>query len=184
MKSLHEPELDEAFVSRKEIFKGKILKISVDTIKLPNGREACRELAKHPGAVAVIAKTDTDELILVKQFRYPINSVLYEIPAGKLDPDEAPLACAKRELSEETGYTAKNWQLLGSIVTTPGFSDEVIHIFLATGLELYQQHPDEDEFVEVESFVFAQIKNMIISGEIYDAKTLSAICYYQLLFNN
>ena len=158
MKKIHQENLDEKFVSRKQGFDGRLLKVMVDTVTLPNGME-------------------DGSIIFVKQYRYAVGSVLYELPAGKLDkPDEDPLDCAKRELSEETGYTAKNWQKLTSIVTTPGFTDEVIHLYAATGLEKFNQHTDEDEFIDIAALKPAEVRAMLQNEEIFDAKTLSALC--------
>lgn len=105
--------------------------MNIDSVILPNGRETTRELIHHPGAVAIVPILDDGSIIFVKQYRYPVGTVMYEIPAGKLDPGEEPDVCAERELSEETGYSAKEWQRLTSIVTTPGFTDEVIHLYAA-----------------------------------------------------
>ena len=114
-----------------------------------------------------------------------MGSVLYELPAGKLDhPNEDPLDCAKRELSEETGYEAAEWQKLTSIVTTPGFTDEVIHLYLARGLKKFDQHTDEDEFIDIEAVKPEEVRRMLLDGEIFDAKTLSALCMMQLVNKN
>ena len=197
MKKIHQENLDEKFVSRKQGFDGRLLKVMVDTVTLPNGRETTREIIAHPGAVCVVPVLEDGSIIFVKQYRYAVGSVLYELPAGKLDkpdedpldcakrelpagkldkPDEDPLDCAKRELSEETGYTAKNWQKLTSIVTTPGFTDEVIHLYAATGLEKFNQHTDEDEFIDIAALKPAEVRAMLQNEEIFDAKTLSALC--------
>ena len=124
---------------------------------------------------------DDGSMVFVKQYRYPLGTVLYEIPAGKLDPDEDPDVCARRELSEETGYSAREWQKLTSIVTTPGFTDEVIHLYAARGLEKYAQHTDEDEFIDIVVLTPQQVKQMVLEGTIYDSKTLSALCLLELL---
>ena len=114
-----------------------------------------------------------------------MGSVLYELPAGKLDhPNEDPLDCAKRELSEETGYEAAEWQKLTSIVTTPGFTDEVIHLYLARGLKKFDQHTDEDEFIDIEAIKPEEVRRMLLDEEIFDAKTLSALCMMQLVNKN
>ena len=177
MKKIHQENLDEKFVSRKQGFDGRLLKVMVDTVTLPNGKETTREIIAHPGAVCVVPVLEDGSIIFVKQYRYAVGSVLYELPAGKLDkPDEDPLDCAKRELSEETGYTAKNWQKLTSIVTTPGFTDEVIHLYAATGLEKFNQHTDEDEFIDIAALKPAEVRAMLQNEEIFDAKTLSALC--------
>lgn len=181
MKKFHQRNLDETFISSKVAFAGRLLKVNIDTVTLPNGRETTRELIHHPGAVAVVPILDDGSMVFVKQYRYPLGTVLYEIPAGKLDPDEDPDVCARRELSEETGYSAREWQKLTSIVTTPGFTDEVIHLYAAHGLEKHVQHTDEDEFIDVVALTPQQVKQMVLEGTIYDSKTLSALCLLELL---
>lgn len=177
LKFFHDKELDESFISGEKVFDGVLLKVQKDTVKLPNGNTSTREYIHHSGAVAIVPITDAGEIILVKQCRYPMGTVMWEIPAGKLDhgPAEDPAECAKRELSEETGYTASHWQSLITISTTPGFTDEIIHLYKAWGLEKGEQHTDEDEFVGVKAFSPAEIKDMILTGELYDAKTLCAL---------
>lgn len=181
MKKFHQRNLDETFISSKVAFAGRLLKVNIDTVTLPNGRKTTRELIHHPGAVGIVPILDDGSIIFVKQYRYPIGTVLYEIPAGKLDLGEDPDVCAARELSEETGYKAKKWQKLTSIVTTPGFTDEVIHLYAAYGLEKHAQHTDEDEFIDVVAFKPQQIKKMVLEGDIFDSKTLSALCVLELL---
>ena len=179
MKKIHQDNLDEKFVSRRQGFDGRLLKVMVDTVTLPN------EIIAHPGAVCVVPVLDDGSIIFVKQYRYAVGSVLYELPAGKLDhPNEDPLDCAKRELSEETGYEAAEWQKLTSIVTTPGFTDEVIHIYLARGLKKFDQHTDEDEFIDIEAIKPEEVRRMLLDEEIFDAKTLSALCMMQLVNKN
>lgn len=180
MKVLHQDNLDEVRLSSESVFQGKLLKVWKDKVKLPNGREASREMIKHPGAVGILPVLPDGSLIFVKQFRYPVNSVLYEIPAGKLEPGEDPKECAVRELSEETGYAAKTWTYLTSIVTTPGFTDETIHLYLAENLTAEQQHPDEDEFLDVVKLPPQQVKAMLLKQELFDAKSLAALLIYTL----
>jgi len=119
----------EKHVSTETVFDGKLLKIAVDKVILPDGREAVRELVHHPGAVAILPVLEDGSIVFVKQYRYPLDSILYEIPAGKLEINEDPLKCATRELSEETGYSASKWSKLTTIATTPGFTDEIIHLY-------------------------------------------------------
>jgi ADP-ribose pyrophosphatase len=140
LKELHEQNLDEKFVASEEVFHGRLLKVRRDKVVLPNGVETTRELIRHPGAVAIVPVLEDGSIVFVKQYRYPVGTVLYELPAGKLEPGEDPDACAPRELSEETGYDAARLEYLTSIVTTPGFTDEVIHLYKATGLTLHSQH--------------------------------------------
>ena len=123
--------------------------MNIDSVILPNGRETTRELIHHPGAVAIVPILDDGSIIFVKQYRYPVGTVMYEIPAGKLDPGEEPDVCAERELSEETGYSAKEWQRLTSIVTTPGFTDELFTCMRRAVWKKHDQHTDEDEFIDV-----------------------------------
>lgn len=179
LKKFHEPVLDESYVegSNEEVFSGRLLKVQRDHVTLPNGNDTTREYIRHPGAVAIVPVLDDGRVVLVKQCRYPLGTLLWEIPAGKLDHGEAEDAdeCAKRELSEETGYDAAHWQRLISIATTPGFSDEIIHLYKAWGLQEYAQHTDEDEFIGVQVFSPEQLKKMIAEGELYDAKTLCAL---------
>jgi len=172
--------LDEHRISGRQVYDGNLLKVYCDEARLANGDVRPRELIRHPGAVGILAQQDDGSIILVKQHRYALGTVIYEIPAGKLDhgPDEDPLACAKRELSEETGYEAAEWEYLTSIVTTPGFSDEVIHLYRARSLTLHAQHTDEDEFINVESVPLPEVRRMVLEGKIYDAKSLSALCVY------
>lgn len=179
LKKFHEPQLDEIYVegSNEEVFSGRLLKVQRDHVTLPNGNDTTREYIHHPGAVAIVPLLDDGRVVLVKQCRYPLRTLLWEIPAGKLDHGEAedPAECARRELSEETGYEAKNWQQLVSIATTPGFSDEIIHLYKAWDLQKFAQHTDEDEFIGVQAFTPQQLRAMIAAGELYDAKTLCAL---------
>jgi len=166
----------EKKISSKDIFKGLLLHVKKDEVMLENGRKSFREYVLHPGAVAVVPILDDNKVVLVKQFRYPIGKQLLEIPAGKFDfKDEDPLECAKRELKEETGFDAKDYLYLGYIHTTPGFSNEVIHLYLARNLESGQSNPDEDEIIDVEIEDFNTVLQKCISGEITDAKTIAGI---------
>ena len=168
-------ELQEKLVSTTRIFEGKIIKVRRDEVLLPSGNTGTREVVEHQGAVAVVPVTKDGGVIMVRQFRYPVGQVLLEIPAGKLDPGERPEACALRELAEETGFVANNLRKLASIFTTPGFSNEVIHLFLAEDLIESDKKPDEDEFINTETFTPNQIRAMIANGEICDAKSLAAL---------
>ena len=170
----------EKHLSTETVFDGKFLKIAVDKVILPNGREAVRELVHHPGAVAILPILKDGSIVFVKQYRYPLDSVLYEIPAGKLDFNEDPLKCASRELSEETGYLASKWSKLTTIATTPGFTDEIIHLYLAEDLELHEQHTDDDEFIEVVTISQEDVRKMLLAETIFDAKTLCALYMYLL----
>jgi len=167
--------LTEKPVSQDYIYNGRIINLRVDQIMLPNGKSATREVIEHPGGVCVAAITENDEILLVRQFRYPYMEEILEIPAGKKDSGEDPLTCGIRELKEETGATAKNFFPLGVLYPTPGYCGEVIHLYGATELSFGEDNPDEDEFLECIKLPFERIVEMIISGEIKDAKTQAAI---------
>lgn len=183
IKKFHEESLDEKFISNKKAFAGRLLKVEIDTVELPDGSTTTREFIRHPGAVAIVPVLDDGRIVLVKQCRYPMDTIMWEIPAGKLDhgTQEDPDDCARRELSEETGYEAKHWQKLVSIATAPAFTDEVIHLYKAWGLEKFSQHTDEDEFIGVGIFSPQEVKDMILRGEIFDAKTLCALYACELI---
>ena len=142
----HDAELHEKILSEECAWKGKILDVHRLEVELPNGHRSARDIVRHPGAAAVVALTESGKIVLVRQYRTAIDRVTVEIPAGKLDPGEDPLDCAKRELHEETGFKAGRIRFLTSIVTTCGFCDEIIHIYLATKLEFDAPDPDDDEF--------------------------------------
>lgn len=167
-------KLTERKVSSKTIFEGHILKVTLDQAELPNGRLAEREVVEHPGGVAVLALEEDRTTYLVKQFRYPIQQLLLELPAGKLDGPEDHLLAAKRELSEETGLEAEEWTYLGSILVSPGFCTERLHMYLARGLSHQKQHLDEDEFLNVVPIPFDQLIAQIMDGTQDDAKTVAA----------
>ena len=171
--------LEEPTITSETIFEGKIITVQVDYVQLPNGKKATRELVKHPGAVGVVAVTEDDRLIVVRQFRKPLEKVTLEIPAGKLEPGEDPLDCAKRELAEETGYRAGEWTPLVSVFTSPGFADEQIHLYVAKQLKPGESRPDEDEFVEHTFITIEEAFSLIEKGEICDAKTVLAVYAWQ-----
>lgn len=173
-------KLKEKFISSNKIFEGNILKVNLDKVLLPNGKTSSREVVLHPGAVAILPILPNGDIVFVKQYRYPLNSIIYELPAGKLEVDEKPLECAIRELSEETGYDTKALEFLTTITTTPGFSNEIIHLYLAKNLIKSKQHLDEDEFVDVKILSVSQVKQMVLEGNIFDSKTLSALLIYFL----
>ncbi len=172
--------LREKTISSQKIFEGKMLKLRVDTVALPNGETAEREVIEHPGAVAVIALTDLGELLMVRQYRHATGEILLEIPAGKRDRGENPLVCAQRELEEETGYRAKRWKELFSYYTTPGFSDERLDIIMAADLEAGEAHPDGEEFIEVVTMPVSDALRMVYQGEIRDAKTIIGVLMLSL----
>ncbi len=169
-------ELIETKVKSETIYDGVLLHVRRDTVKLPNGNEAKREWIKHPGASSVIPIFPDGQIILVKQYRYPIEKITLEVPAGKLDsPDEDPLECAIRELSEETGYTSGNIYKLTTIATTVGFSNEMIHLYAAEDLQEGKQHTDEDEFINVIKVPLSEAMRMVEDGRIIDAKSIISI---------
>ncbi len=154
-------------------FNGKMIKLYVDDVILPNSHTSRREVVRHPGAAAMLALKE-GMIVLERQYRYAVDEILWEIPAGKLDPKEEPLHCAVRELEEETGLRANRWEELGYIYTTPGFSDEKIYLFFAGDLESGEQNLDDDEFVEVEWFPIDKVEEMIVENEIVDSKSIAA----------
>lgn len=168
-------KFEELLLSSQEIFKGRLLSLKVDTVRMPNGLETTREIVQHPGAVAMIALTDKKELILVRQFRRPTDEVLLEIPAGVPRLGESGEAAARRELGEETGYQAKKVKKLWAGYTSPGYSNELIHYYLAEELTLTNQQTDEDEFVEPELVGIKLCFDYFKSGQIKDNKTLIGI---------
>lgn len=163
---------EEKTVSTEKVFKGKIVDVRVDMVSLPNGKLAQRDIVEHPGGVGIVALTDDDKIIMVKQFRKPIEKAIYEIPAGKLEKGEDHRLCGIRELREETGYTAENFEYLGFMYPSPGFTDEVTHMYLATGLKQGETDFDEDEFINTECFTSDEVMKMIMNNEINDAKTV------------
>ena len=168
--------LEEKFVSRKEIFDGKVLHVVCDTIELPNGKEATREICLHNGAVAVIPVLPDGRVIMERQYRYAHGAVMLEIPAGKLDSaDEIPLEAATRELREETGALPGKMTYLGELVASPALVSEVIHLYLAEDLTFGERELDEDEFLDVEYIPLSELKEMVMRGEIPDGKTQIAV---------
>lgn len=168
--------LTEKTVSSTLVFDGHLLKVFSDIISLPNGRSTGREYIKHIGAVCIVALTDDNKVIVERQFRYPMHEVTLEIPAGKLNSKgEDPLEAAKRELREETGATAKEMIYLGSYYPTPAYSDEIIYMYLAKGLEFGKQSLDEDEFLTTELLPITELADRIIAGKIPDGKTQAAV---------
>ena len=156
----------------KNIFTGKVLTLNIDTVTLPNGVTIDLEIVRHPGAAAVVPLKDSGTVVLIKQFRHAAGGFIYEIPAGKLHPGEDPLHCAARELEEEIGWIAGRLERLTSMLTAPGFTDEVIHIYKATGLTAGRQQLDRDEVLEVLEISLGEAIKMIEAGTIRDAKTI------------
>jgi len=176
--------LTEKRISSTRLFQGHTINLRLDVVELPNGRQAQREVVEHPGAVAIVPLLDDGTVILVNQYRAPIERITLEIPAGKLEPGESPEICAARELEEETGYRAERLERKGAFFTTPGFSDEIMYLFVASGLIPAKSHPDVDEFVEVQKISLGKLLQMVKDGEIIDAKTLVGIYTVAVLESN
>lgn len=176
-------DLKETMVSSQTIFEGKIIKVTLDQARLPDGTLAPREVVYHPGGVAVLALDEDNTVYLVKQYRYPIQQLLLELPAGKLDhgAEENVLLGAQRELSEETGLEAAQWTYLGYTLASPGFCDEALHMYLARGLTRKRQHLDEDEFLDVVTMPFGQLVEQVMDGTITDGKTVSTTLKVKVL---
>lgn len=164
----------EKQISSEMKFDGRLIKVTFDVADV-NGKEAWREVVYHPGASAIVVIDDQGRIVMERQFRYALDRGLLEIPAGKLDGAEDPLHCAKRELEEETGYKASEWISLGAIATSPGFCNEVIHLYVAKGLSKGETNWDDDEYVELEYYTFDELMEAIRKEEIKDAKTLAAL---------
>lgn len=161
----------ETMLESEIVYKGKILNLRRDTVRLENGNTALREVIEHSGGVAVVALDEADNLLMVRQFRYPTGQVLLEIPAGKLEIGEDPAECGKRELGEECGCAAGLFRPLAKLIPTCAYDTEVIHIFYAAELSAVEQHLDPDEFLTVEKIPFDEAVEMVLRGEIPDAKT-------------
>ena len=169
-------------ISSERVYSGRVINVDVDTTRFPNGSIGTLEMVRHPGASAIIPFLSDPEgedplILLLRQYRYAADGVLYEIPAGRLDPGEAPSDCARRELHEETGCTAERVEPLLTFYTTPGFTDERIHLFMATGLERGAAGPESDEFIEVETVRLSRVLSMIQRGEIQDGKTIVGLLF-------
>jgi len=168
-------DLSEKYLDGEEVFSGRLLKVHRDRVRLPDGSEGVREYIRHPGAVDIVALFEDGRVLLERQYRYPHRRDFIEIPAGKLDPGEAHLDTAKRELLEETGYVAAEWRRLGIIHNAIGYSDEGIELWLARGLELRAQKLEQGEFLEVFTLPLAQAQAMVRDGRITDAKTVAGL---------
>ena len=156
----------------RNIYTGKVITLNIDTVQLPNGVTVDLETIRHPGAAAVVPLKDDGTVVLIRQFRHAAGGFIYEIPAGKLAPGEDPMHCASRELEEEVGYRAASFELLSSIFTAPGFADEVIHVYKATGLTRGRQHLDRDEVLDVIEMPLSEAITKIEDGTIRDGKTI------------
>ena len=170
-------EFAEKTLDSELIFDGRVVKVYKDSIELPTGQKSFREVVKHSGGVVILAYKE-DKILLVKQYRYPLKEVIYELPAGKLEPNEDPFEAAKRELEEETGYKSDHLEQLLSIKTTVAFCNELIDIYVATDLKKSHQHLDEGEFVDVAAYDIMELVQMVYDFTIQDAKTVAAIMTY------
>jgi ADP-ribose pyrophosphatase len=169
-------------VSTKRVYAGKVINVDLDTVRFPNGSTGELEMVRHPGASAVVPfltdpHGDDPQLLLIKQFRHAADSFIYEIPAGKLDGDEAPELCARRELEEETGCTATQVEHVYTFYTTPGFTDERIHIFMASGLTRGEPKQEKDEFMTLETVTLSRALELVKTGDLVDGKTALALLF-------
>lgn len=171
----------EEQLESQTLYDGKIIRVVRDRVRLENGREAFREVVHHPGGVCVLALTEQQEVLLVRQFRYPYGEELLELPAGKREPGEDPRLCGIRELEEETGYQAGEFLDFGRLYPTPGYCDEIIYLFLARDLRPSRQHLDEDEFLDVVKLPLSEALAMVLDGRLPDAKTQIALLKYAAL---
>lgn len=176
--------LTEKTVKKTEIFNGKIIKVSVDDIILPDGSPAKRELVGHPGGVCVAALTEDNELFFVRQFRYPYKEIVLELPAGKLEKGQNPLENGKRELKEETGAEGYSYVSLGQIYPTPGYCNEIIHLYMCRVKKLGEQQLDRDEFLNVEKIHIDKAVEMVLNNRIADAKTQIGVLKTAMLLKN
>ncbi len=173
--------LYEKTLHSETIYEGRIIDLRVEDVELPNGKQSKRELIDHPGAVAVIAETPDHKILAVRQYRKALDKAIVEIPAGKLEPGEKPEVTAVRELEEETGYTCDSLEKVISFYTSPGFANELVHLYVAKGLEKKgEQSADEDEFLDVLHLTIEEMEKMVESQEIHDAKTAYALMYLQM----
>jgi len=165
----------------KIVYQGRVFVLHRDRITLPSGVATSLDVIRHPGAAAIVPLTARGDVLLIRQYRYAIDAYIWEIPAGTMEPGESPLACARRELVEEIGMSARSWHELGTIAPLPAYSDETIHLYRAEDLLPAEQHLDPDEIIEIHEFRFAEALEMIRTGRIRDAKTISGLMMAQSL---
>lgn len=176
-------EMIEKRIDRKDVFEGHVFKVYLDKAEIADGSIRPREVVEHDGGVAVVAVDDDNGIYIVRQFRYAVGKVMLEIPAGKLEKGEDPLSAAKRELSEETGFTAKEWTNLGEMYPTPGYCSEKLYVFLARGLTAGEMHLDDGEILTAEKMELSEAVKMIMNCEISDAKTVFGVLKADKLIN-
>lgn len=169
-------------ISSKKIYSGRILDVALEKHAMPDGRQAEFEIIRHPGGAAVLPILPDGQILLIRQFRPAIGAMVYEIPAGRLEPNESPVECAGRELTEEVGYSAAQIKSLGGFWSTVGFCDEYIHLFVGQGLTVSQQALEPDELIELCPMPFTEALSKVQSGEILDSKTQLALLQYQLSY--
>jgi len=174
-------KMREKTLKRRRIFKGRNIDFYCDSILLPDGKTASREYTSHPGATAVVPFLGRDNIVLVKQYRYPVDRITLEIPAGKLAKGESSLNCVRRELLEETGYRARRIRKLTSYCPSTAFSTEILHIYVADRLKLTERSPDEDEFIESVTMPFRKALGLVYRGVVNDSKTMIALLYCEIL---
>lgn len=172
--------LEEKTIEEDLKYEGSFIKVVKQVVKLPDGNTSTRDIVRHPGGVAVAALFDDDTILLVEQYRKPIDKVTLELPAGKRENGDDPKICGIRELEEETGLKAEKFEFLGKIATSPGFCDEYIYLYKAEGLYKGQINRDDDEFINVKKIKIKEFKEMIRRGEITDAKTIAALSYLEI----
>lgn len=174
-------DMTEKTLESREVYRGRILRVREDRVRLPNGKEGVREVVEHPGGVAILAIDSEDRVLLVRQYRYPFERVLTEIPAGKREPGEPPFITAQRELQEEVGATADTWTELGTLIPSPGCYGETLYLYMAQDLHFGATHPDEDEFLEPLRVPLDEAVRQCMDGTLTDAKTVAAILKGKIL---
>ena len=173
----------EKTIDSTRIFEGKVVRLRRDTVELENGKQTFREVIDHPGGVSILAMDEEGKIFFVRQFRYPLGRMLLELPAGKLEPGEDPADSGRRELREETGCSAGRFVPMGKLIPTCAYDTEVIHLFFASELTRGEQDLDENEFLSVERYTLDEALQMVLDGEIIDAKTQIGLLKYQALRN-
>ncbi len=169
----------EIFIKKKKFVRGSAVNFRIDEIKLPDGKKATREYLDHPGAVGVIPVLGKDKIVLVRQYRHPVGEITWELPAGKLGPREKPSVCVRRELKEETGFVAKKFKKILAFWPTAAFANEVIHLYVATGLKAGPSNPDQDEFIDFDVWPLQKAIRAVRTGKIKDSKTIIGLLAYR-----